>query len=58
MRLTNILFKQHNVWRAKLRWKFQSQRTVLDTGAVAALESKGIQVKDANEWVQNVDKVV
>ncbi|KAG5670349.1 hypothetical protein PVAND_000623 [Polypedilum vanderplanki] len=56
MRLTNILFKQHNVWRAKLKWKYQSQRNVLDTGLVAALEKKGITVKDAVEYTNKMNK--
>jgi hypothetical protein len=52
MRLTNILFKQPNVWRAKLKWKYQSKRNVLDTGLVAALEVKGIEVKDAIQFTR------
>jgi hypothetical protein len=57
MKLTNVLLKQHNGWWFKLQWKYANKRTIQDTGAVAALQSRGIVVRDALEYVEKAERI-
>lgn len=51
MRLTVILQQQHIGNAFKKVWQAQSQRKILDFGVRQQLESRGIQVVDALEFL-------
>lgn len=51
MRLTQVLFRQHGDRMFKKHWIVQGRRRPQDTGAKAYLESLGIPVLDAVEYI-------
>lgn len=51
MRLTGVLYRQHAGFMFKRHWLVQGRRVPQDTGAKAALESQGIPVLDATEYL-------
>lgn len=57
MRLTSCLLKIHNGWLFRLKWKMVSNKKILDTGVVSSLQSRGINVQDANEYVAKANRI-
>jgi large subunit ribosomal protein L37 len=51
MRITNVLFRQHIGFMTKRHWRIQGKRTPTDSGALAALEARGIKVTDTKEFL-------
>lgn len=54
MRVTQVLRAQHLGFMFKKHWLVQGNRIPRDSGAKAALESRGIEVLDATEYVRPV----
>lgn len=54
MRVTQVLRAQHLGFMFKKHWLVQGKRVPSDTGAKADLESRGIEVLDATEFVKPV----
>lgn len=52
MRLTVALFRQHGDFMFKRHWLIQGRRKPQDSGAKAVLESQGIPVIDAEEYLK------
>lgn len=51
MRLTKVLCKQHIGFMFKKHWVYQGKRVPVEHG-VDYIKSKGIEVLDANEFVE------
>lgn len=51
MRLTGALYRQHGGFMFKRHWLVQGRRIPQDTGAKTALESQGLPVIDATEYL-------
>lgn len=51
MRLTVVLYRQHIGRMFKRHWLTQGVRTPIDTNAQSFLVSKGFQVTEANEFL-------
>ena len=56
MRITQTLCRQHIGFMFKQHWKLQGKRRIQETGAASALISKGIEIKDPNEYLQKFNK--
>lgn len=54
MRVTQVLRAQHLGFMFKKHWLVQGKRVPRDSGAKAELESRGIEVLDATEFIKPV----